>query len=104
MFATATVSSSFMRSRLLQIRRRIAQPRQIRGPRPRVQFLQQTVVAPLGLQFRYSAIGIVQIAEDDRFGRTHLLARGYDLSVLDCAVLLFGLDLHCIDPLYVVGA
>src|ERR1700749_1966789 len=78
---------------------RISQPRQIGGPRMGVQFLQQGVIASLLLAGRNFAVKIVQIAEDNRLGRTCLLAGGDDFSVAERAVLLFRINLGGIDAL-----
>ena len=66
---------------------------QIGRARLRVQFLQHArSYRLLGFQLRDSAVRIVDIAEDDRLGRTGLLAGGHDLAVAYRPVLLLRLD------------
>src|SRR5271167_898499 len=66
--ATGCLGSSISRFvlRLFQLRIGVANLGQIRRPRPRVQIAQQTVVARVCLQLRNPAVGIVDIAKDDR--------------------------------------
>src|SRR5215469_9316793 len=72
---------------VLEFRVRVADFRQVRGPRTRVEIGQHTVVAVLRLQLRDTAIRIIDIAEDDGVRRARLLARGLQSTVFD---LLFG--------------
>ena len=73
-------------------------------PRTRIHVGNHLVAALLGPQFRYPAVGIVHVAEDDRLGRAGLLARGHDLAVANVAVFLVGLDLGFLDALHAVAA
>src|SRR5262245_13200968 len=89
---------------LTKLRVHVANRRQIRRPRPRVELAEQRVVALLALELRDAALGIVDVAEHDRVGRTRLLTRGLDLAVPDLAILFFRFDLRGVDPLHAVGA
>ena len=60
--------------------------RQVRRARPRVQLGQQGVIQRLGLHRGDLALRIVHIAEDDRLGRTRLLAGGDHFAVSDAPV------------------
>ena len=50
------------------------------------------------------AVGIVQVAEDDRLRRARRLAGGHDFAVADRPVLLLGLDARGVDALHAVRA
>ena len=63
------------------LRVRIPHAGQIRGPRARIQIVQQAVIARLRLEFRNAAVWIVDVAEHDRLGGARALANLYDLSV-----------------------
>src|SRR5579862_8177369 len=78
--------------------------RQIRGPRARIQFLEQAVIARLRLELRNAARLVVDVAEDDRFRGARLLARGDDFAVVHGTILFFGLNLRRVDALHAVGA
>ena len=60
----------------LELRVRVPHGRQVRRPRPRVQLGEQRVVQRLAFSFATRLFGIVDVAEDDRVGRTGRLARG----------------------------
>ena len=60
----------------------IAQSRQVRRPRLRVQVFQQTVVPRRILQLCHLAGSIVHIAEDDCLSGAGGLAGGEDLAVI----------------------
>src|SRR5215218_10423230 len=77
---------------------------QIGRPRAGVQLAEQRVVPLPGLQLRHAAARIVEVAEDDRVGRTGLLARGLDLAIGDAALALLRFDPRLVDPLHAVGA
>src|SRR5438105_11243138 len=51
-----------------------------------------------------AAVGIVHVAEDDRFRRTRLLTSGGDFAVAHAAILLLRIDLRRVDTLHAVGA
>src|ERR1700687_1319784 len=68
-------------ARRRELRGGIGQLGQIRGARPRVQLGEQAVVARLGLQFRYAARGILDVAKDDGFGWARPLAGGDHIAV-----------------------
>ena len=88
----------------LDLRIRIAQGRQIRGARPRVEVGQQCVIPFIGFQLGHAAVLVVDIAEDDRLGRASGLAGGLDLAIADLAVLLLGIDFGGVDALHAVRA
>ena len=92
----ATTGSSSARVHA-HLRVGIAQLRQIRRARARVQFREQAVVQRRGAQFRDAAAGVVDVAEDDRLRRTRLRARGRDLAVADRAIRFVRVDLHRVD-------
>src|SRR5262249_31591790 len=93
-----------MRSRGFQFRVRIAQRREVRRARARIQILEQAVVPFLRFELRDLTVGIVEIAKHDGIGWAYLLAGGQDLSVTNVAILAFGVDSRLIDPLHAVGA
>ena len=64
----------------------------------------KSVVQRLCFQLGDAAIRIVDIAEDNRLGRTGLLASGHDLAVAHLAIFFFRADLRLIDALHAVGA
>src|SRR5579872_5472966 len=107
-FPTAVLPGAALRSSrfldLWNLRIRIAQLGLIRGARPGVQFFQQFVIPVVGFQFRYPAVGIVNVAEDDGLRRTRLLASGDDFAVANRTILLFRLDFYRVDALHAVGA
>ena len=55
--------------RLFDLRVRVAHRRQISRPRPRIQICQQAVIRCLRFHLRHPAVGIVDVAEDDRLRR-----------------------------------
>src|ERR1019366_3096627 len=65
---------------------------------------QQRVVPLISLEFGNAAVLIVDVAEDDGFGRARGLAGGLDFAVAHRAVLLLGVDLGRVDALHAVGA
>src|SRR5712692_8990398 len=81
----------------------IADLRQIGGPRPCVELIQQSVVAGVRLQFRHAAIRIIDVAEDNGVGRTGLLARRLQFAVLNFPVGPLGVDAMLIDALDTVS-
>ena len=87
-----------------QCRVRVAHRRQIGRARPRVEVLEHRVVAWARLQLRHAAVRIVDVAEDDRVGRAHRLARRHDLAVANLATFALGLDARGVDALHAVGA
>src|ERR1017187_3659745 len=98
------VEFRFQALTFLDLRVRIPQTAQISGAGPRIQFFQQTVVASLGFELRYTALGIVDIAEHDGLCRAGLRASGRDFAIGDAAVLLFGFNLDGVNALNAVGA
>src|SRR5258708_7333216 len=63
-------------SAIRQLRIRIAQLGEVRCARLNVELRQHRVITLLFFQFRYAAVGIVDIPEHDRVGRARLLAGG----------------------------
>src|SRR5271166_3491721 len=82
----------------------ITQFGQVRGTRPGVQLRQQAVIARAGLGLGYSALLVVDVAEDDGPAGTDGLARGHDLVAPDGAILNLSGDPHLVDPLDAVSA
>src|SRR5712692_696785 len=66
---------------LLQFWVRIAHLSDVRGARTRVQLSQQRIIARLRLEFGDAAIGIINVAENNRFRGARLLASGEDFSI-----------------------
>src|SRR6185437_460020 len=91
-------------SSLLDIGIGIAQPCAIGGSRPRVQLGEQRVVERARLALADGAVWIMQVAENDRLGRTGRLTGGDDLAVAYAAVLAIGGDSGGADPLEAIGA
>src|SRR5262249_60673375 len=60
---------------------------------------QRRVTAFFLLQLLHAAVRVVDVTEDDRFGRAGRLAGGLNLAVLHSAVLFFRLDLGVQDAL-----
>ncbi len=91
-----------------QLRVRITYFCQIRSPRARVQFAQQTVIARLRLQLRNLAIRIIDVPEDNGSRRTRLLAGGLQFvrvrGVIDLPVFPFRVHAALVDALHTVGA
>src|SRR5262245_39513324 len=73
--------------------------REIAHVRPRPEFFEHAIVATAAVEPRDPAVGIGQIAEHDRLGRTDLLARRLDLAVRDRAPLLLRRQLGPLDAL-----
>ena len=64
---------------------RVAHGGQVRGARPRVEVLEQAVVARFLAQLRDAALGVVQVTEVDGLRRARALAGRADLAVPDGA-------------------
>src|SRR5580658_10841797 len=62
------------------------------------------IVARLRFPFGDAAVGIIDIAEDDRFRGASALAGGDDFAVAHFAVLFFARDFRRVDALHAVGA
>src|SRR5262245_55419623 len=73
--------------------------RQVRRPRPRVQVLQQAVVARAGVRLRDATFRIVEVAEDDRPRRADGLAGGKHVAIAHSLSPLFRLDASGVDAL-----
>src|ERR1700737_3490113 len=91
-------------SRVLDLWIRIAQSRQIRGARPRVQFGKKRIIERLGFQFRDPARRIIDVAEHNRLRRARSLASRLDLAIVHAAALFFRFDLALVDALHAVRA
>src|ERR1017187_2187486 len=87
-----------------QILIRIRQLGEIRRSWPRVQLFQQSVVELLGLELRDFRGRIVDVAEDERLRRAHLLAGGEDLAVPEGPIFLLGVHARAVHPLNAVVA
>src|SRR5205823_3594957 len=61
-------------------------------------------MTPAPTPFRHLGLWIVQIAENDRPGRTRGLARGHHFAVADIPVLLVGGRARAFDALDAIGA
>jgi hypothetical protein len=68
------------------------------------EFTEQRVVARAALQFGNPRIGIVDIAEGNRLGRTNLLACGLEIAVANIAIFFLCVDARMIDALHAVRA
>src|SRR5207248_7939216 len=55
--------------------------RNVRGARPRVDVRERAIIPRLPLRFCHATVRIVDVTEDDRFGRTSLLACRYYFTV-----------------------
>ena len=90
---------------------RIAESRQVRRSRLRAEFADDAVVARVGLQLGDAAVGVVDVAEDDRL-RSGTPAGRRSASVPSAIVggspafdgVLLGVDPGGVDPLHAVGA
>src|SRR5439155_3900526 len=71
--------------------------------RTRIQFFQDPVVQLLRFHFRYAAIGVVEVAENNRFGRTGLLARRQNLAVAHLPAFFLRVDLGFVNTLHAVS-
>src|SRR5215210_4939705 len=78
----------------------VAHQLQVPHRRLRVELFEDAVAAIAGGEARDAAVGIVQIAEHDRFGRARLFARRLDRAVLQRLAQTLRLDLVLLDPLY----
>src|ERR1051326_4644754 len=67
---------------------------------PHVQVLEDPVLTVILREPRDAAVGIVQIAEHDRAGRTGLLARGADIPIPDRSAGPLRFDLRFLDALH----
>ena len=83
---------------------RILHGREIRRARPRVEIFEHRVVARARLELGDAAVGIVDVAEDDRLGRAHRLAGRHDFAVANVAIFALRLDARGVDALHAVGA
>src|SRR6266853_270355 len=86
----------------LDLRVRIAQPRLIGSPGPRVQLFEQAVIQIFLRQHGNAALWIIDVPENNRFRRARLLARRDDFTVAYTAIFFFGFDFHRIDSLHAV--
>src|SRR5271165_1102531 len=82
-----------------ELRVRVSYFCQIRGSWTRVQFAQQAVISGLRFQLGNFAVGVVDVAEDDRACGTRLLAGGLDFRIVDLAIFAFGVDAALVDAL-----
>src|SRR5262249_48344358 len=102
--ATSFGAASGCMSRRLDVGVGVPQPGQVGGPGPGVQVGEQAVIQGLALPRDDPAVGVVEVAEDDRRGGTGCLAGGQDLAVADPAILFLRVDPGPVDPLDAVGA
>src|SRR5579862_3292451 len=96
-------SAMFLTALRFQFRIRVPNVGQVRGAGPRVQIAQQAVVPRLRFQFRNPAVGIINVAENNRIRRTRLLARGLQFAVLNLALFALGINAMLVDALYAVS-
>src|SRR5262249_48122178 len=82
----------------------VFQRRQVSRSGSGVQVREQRVVERLGASPRDFALGIIEIAEDNRAGGTGRLARGYNVAVAQRSIFAPRLDLPGADALDAVGA
>src|SRR5256885_827863 len=78
--------------------------RQIGDARLGVQAREHVIAAWIPGQLRHAGVAVVQIAEDDRFRRARLRARGGDVTVTHGAILDPGLILRAANALHAEGA
>src|ERR1700733_11507698 len=97
-------SSVFRLLGITDLRVGVAQASQVGGSGPHVQVFEQAVVARLRFHLRHTALGIVDVSENDRLSWTRLGAGRGDFAVGDSAVLLLRFDLDRVDALNAVGA
>src|SRR5262249_20937199 len=110
--STACPSSSPGRSRgsdamvrlRLDLGVRVPQPRQVRRARAGVQLSQNPVVPRIGLELGDLALGVIDVAEDDRAGRAGRLAGGDNFAVEDRPILRLRGITRGVDPLDAVRA
>src|SRR5262249_7087177 len=96
-------SPSYLRRAQVGVVVGVLDRRQVRRPRPRVQVLQQAVVARARVRLCHAALRIVEVAEDDGPGGTHGLAGGQYLAIAHPLVAsLLGLDAGGVDALHAV--
>src|SRR6186997_3301909 len=81
---------------------RIPDRREVGGARLGVQLVEQDVAARARLLLRDRGVGLVEVAEHDGLGRTHLLAGGLDLAVADVAALVLRIDPGLVHALHAV--
>src|ERR1035437_5139217 len=72
-----------------QICIRVRQLGEVGRAGPGVQLAEERVLERLFAQLRDFRRRVVDVAEDERFGWAHLLARRHDLAIADASVLLF---------------
>src|SRR5215510_14697475 len=89
---------------LLEFRVWVPNRRQIGGPRPGVQFSEQTIVAWFCFQHCYLASGVVDVAEGYRVGWASRLAGSDNIPVAYLSTLAFGFNFGPGYPLYAVCA
>src|SRR4030095_560982 len=82
----------------------VADGREVGRPRPRLEVREEAVVAHARLHLGDAALGIVLVAEDDRFRGTRGLAGGLDLPVLDLPALVARVGARAVDALHAVRA
>src|SRR2546425_2601079 len=73
---------------------------EIRDRRPGVQAGEHVIAARVTRQLVDARVAVVEIAEDDRFGRARLLAGGHDVAIADVAILESRLILRATDALH----
>src|SRR5580700_9190119 len=90
--------------RFLYFRIGVADLRQIRGARARIQLAQQRIIETAALPFRNAALRVVEIAEHNGLRRADGRARGNDLAIAHLTVVFLRRDFRVIDALHAVGA
>src|SRR5262249_19275322 len=71
---------------------------------PHVQLFQHAVLPVVLCQAGNTALGIIEIAEDDRARRARLLTGGVDVAILERRAVALGFDLGFLDALHTEGA
>src|SRR5665213_187115 len=89
---------------LSKLRVRVDDARGIRRAGTIVQVGEDRIIPLFGFPFGECAGRVVHVSEHDRVGRASLLARRNNLAIADRTVVLVGLDLYRLDPLYAVRA
>src|SRR5690606_26454604 len=80
-------------------------PSEVAGTGLQVEFLEQAVVARVGLEFGHAAFGIVDVTEHDRLAGASLTAGRRDGSVRDrFATVVLGFDAGLLDALHAIRA
>src|SRR4029078_9815423 len=87
-----------------EFRVRVAHHGQICRARTRVELGAQRRVERAGLALRGLAVRVVDVAEDDRVGRTRGLTGGDDVAVSNLSIFELGGDARLIDALHAVRA